>query len=59
VRRNLEHLHPRKRRMTTKVVSGLSRVDRGECNAERLAEIAFHEWTGAERSAIGDRWATR
>jgi hypothetical protein len=32
-------------------------VDRGECNAERLAEIAFREWTGTDRSAIGDRWA--
>ena len=32
-------------------------VDRGECNAEQLAEIAFREWTGTDRSAIGDRWA--
>ena len=37
----------------------LRHVDRGECNAERLAEIAFREWTGSDRSAIGDRWATR
>ena len=36
----------------------LRHVDRGECNAERLAEIAFREWTGTDRSAIGDRWAT-
>ena len=36
----------------------IKHVDRGECNAERLAEIAFHEWTGAGPSAIGDRWAT-
>ena len=35
----------------------LRHVDRGECNAERLAEIAFREWTGTDRSAIGDRWA--
>ena len=35
----------------------LRHVDRGECNAERLAEIAFREWTGSDRSAIGDRWA--
>ena len=34
-------------------------VDRGECNSARLAEIAFQEWTGTHRSAIGDRWATR
>jgi hypothetical protein len=33
-------------------------VDRGECNSARLAEIAFQEWTGTHRSAIGDRWAT-
>jgi hypothetical protein len=36
----------------------LKHVDRGVCNAERLAEIAFREWTGTDRSAIGDRWAT-
>ena len=35
----------------------LRHVDRGECNAERLAEISFREWTGTDRSAIGDRWA--
>jgi hypothetical protein len=35
----------------------LRHVDRGECNAERLAEIAFREWTGTDRSPIGDRWA--
>ena len=34
----------------------LRHVDRGECNAGRLAEIAFREWTGTERSPIGDRW---
>jgi hypothetical protein len=34
-------------------------VDRGEeSDAARLAEIAFQEWTGTHRSAIGDRWAT-
>jgi hypothetical protein len=34
-------------------------VDRGEeYDATRLAEIAFREWTGTRRSAIGDRWAT-
>jgi hypothetical protein len=34
-------------------------VDRGEeVNSARLAEIAFQEWTGTQRSAIGDRWAT-
>jgi hypothetical protein len=33
-------------------------VDRGECDPARLAEIAFQEWTGTKRSAIGDRWAT-
>ena len=36
----------------------LRHVDRGERDAERLAEIAFREWTGADRSANGDRWAT-
>jgi len=35
----------------------LRHVDRGECNAERLAEIAFREWTGTDRSAIEDCWA--
>jgi hypothetical protein len=35
-------------------------VDRGEeGDSARLAEIAFREWTGTQRSAIGDRWATR
>jgi hypothetical protein len=29
-------------------------VDRGEeCNSPHLAEIAFQEWTGTHRSAIG------
>jgi len=32
-------------------------VDGGERDSARLAEIAFHEWTGTHRSAIGDRWA--
>jgi len=36
----------------------LKHVDRGECNAEQLAQIAFREWTRTDRSAIGDRWAT-
>lgn len=35
----------------------LRQVDRGECNAERLARTAFREWTGTDRSPIGDRWA--
>ncbi len=35
----------------------LRHVERGECNAERLAETAFREWTGTDRSVIGDRWA--
>jgi hypothetical protein len=34
-------------------------VDREECNSTRLAQIAFQEWTGNRRSAIGDRWATK
>lgn len=33
-------------------------VDRGERDSARLAQIAFREWTGTGRSAIGDRWAT-
>ena len=33
-------------------------VDQGERDPERLAETAFREWTGADRSVIGDRWAT-
>jgi len=33
-------------------------VDRGERDSARLAEIAFQEWTGTHRSAIGDCWAT-
>lgn len=37
----------------------LRHVDRGERDAERLAETAFREWTGTDRSAIGDRWAAR
>ena len=32
-------------------------VDRGERDPARLAENAFREWTGTDRSAIGDRWA--
>ena len=35
----------------------LRHIDRGERNTDRLAEIAFHEWTGTDRSAIGDSWA--
>jgi hypothetical protein len=35
----------------------LRHVDRGERDPDRLAETAFHEWTGTDRSAIGDRWA--
>jgi hypothetical protein len=37
----------------------LRHVDRGERDTGRLAEIAFREWTGTDRSAIGNRWATR
>ena len=37
----------------------LRHVDRGERDAERLAELAFHEWTGTDRSAIGDHSAKR
>ena len=33
-------------------------VNEGERDSDRLAEAAFQEWTGADRSAIGDRWAT-
>lgn len=37
----------------------LRHADQGECNAERLAEIAFREWTGANGLAIiGGRRAT-
>jgi hypothetical protein len=32
-------------------------ANRGEGDSARLAEIAFQEWTGTHRSAIGDRWA--
>ena len=42
---------------TTLALIILLHVDRGECNAERLAEIAFREWTGTDRSAIGECWA--
>ena len=35
----------------------LRHVDRGERDPDRLAETAFREWTGTDRSAIGDRWA--
>jgi hypothetical protein len=35
----------------------LRHVDRGERDPERLAQTAFREWTGTDRSAIGDRWA--
>jgi hypothetical protein len=34
-------------------------ADRGERGSARLAEIAFQEWTGTYRSAIGDCWAIR
>jgi hypothetical protein len=33
-------------------------VDRGERDAERLAEIALREWTGTDRAEIEDRSAT-
>jgi len=42
---------------TTLALIILRHVDAGECNAERLAETAFREWTGTDRSAIGDLWA--
>jgi hypothetical protein len=35
----------------------LRQVDRGERDPDRLAETAFREWTGTDRSVIGDRWA--
>jgi hypothetical protein len=35
----------------------LRHVDRGERDPGRLAETAFREWTGTDRSAIGDHWA--
>jgi hypothetical protein len=35
----------------------LRHVDAGERDPGRLAEKAFREWTGTDRSAIGDRWA--
>jgi len=36
----------------------LRAVDRGERDPDRLAETAFREWTGTDRSVIGDRWAS-
>ena len=36
----------------------LRHVDRGERDPERLADIALREWTGAARSATGNRSAT-
>jgi len=36
----------------------LRHVDRGERDAQRLAEIAFREWTGTDRAVIEDRSAT-
>jgi hypothetical protein len=36
----------------------LRHVDQGECNSERLADVALREWTGADRSEIGDHSAT-
>lgn len=35
----------------------LRHVDGGERDPDRLSEAAFREWTGTDRSAIGDRWA--
>jgi len=35
----------------------LRHVDGGERDPGQLAETAFREWTGTDRSAIGDRWA--
>jgi hypothetical protein len=35
----------------------LRQVDRGERDPDRLAETAFREGTGTDRSVIGDRWA--
>jgi hypothetical protein len=36
----------------------LRHVDRGERDAEKLAEIAFRDWTGTEDRAIGARSRT-
>ena len=36
----------------------LRHVDRGERDPQRLADVALREWTGADRSAIGDYRAT-
>jgi hypothetical protein len=33
--------------------------DQGERDPERLLEIALREWSGADGSTIGIRWATR
>jgi hypothetical protein len=35
----------------------LRHADREERDPERLAETALREWTGTDRSALGDRWA--
>ena len=35
----------------------LRHVDGGERDPGQLAETAFREWTGTDRSAIGDHWA--
>jgi hypothetical protein len=32
--------------------------DQGERDPERLAEIAFREWSGPDGSTVGNRWAT-
>ena len=37
----------------------LRHVDRGERDADRLAETAFREWTGTDRSLMGDRWVAK
>ena len=36
----------------------LRHVDKGERDPERLADVALREWTGTDRSTIGDRSAT-
>src|SRR5206468_1536913 len=36
----------------------LAHVDRGERDAARISRLAFQELAGADRSVIGDDWAT-
>ena len=42
----------------TLALTVLRLFDQGERDPERLAEIAFREWSGTDGSTVGNRWPT-